>query len=233
MSRIINIAGYKFVHLAQLDTLQTTLDRLTTGLRGTILLSEEGINFMLAGCGTDMQAILDFLAQDPRFHDIDIKRSFSADIPFKRKRIKIKPTIIPLDDARIDPAKQTGEYLSPETLKAWYDSGKEFVILDTRNGFEVDYGTFDNAIDLRIDNFRHFPEFIKQLDPALKDKPVVTFCTGGIRCEKATAHMIEEGYKQVYQLEGGILKYFEQCQGAHYHGDCFVFDEREVVEAPL
>jgi UPF0176 protein len=232
---IVNISGYKFIHLTRLLLLQADLKAVCgrLALKGTILLAEEGINIMLAGTSAAIEDFMAYLQQDTRFNDIQFKKSYSAQIPFGKLKVRIKKEIISIDLPEIDPTKQTATYLSPTEFKQWLDQGKEMVILDTRNRYEVAYGTFEQAIDLNIDTFKQFPEAVKTLADDMKKKPVVTFCTGGIRCEKAGAALLKAGFEQVYQLEGGQLNYFEHCGAAHYQGDCFVFDERVVVNPQL
>jgi len=145
--------------------------------------------------------------------------------------VKVKKEIITMGMSDIKPEDETGTHMSAEDLKAWLDQGKDFTLLDVRNQFEIDYGTFDQAVDLKIKNFRSFPDALDQSSGLEKAKPVVMFCTGGVRCEKASALMLKKGFKEVYQLDGGIIRYFDQYGAAHYRGDCFVFDERETVAA--
>jgi UPF0176 protein len=147
--------------------------------------------------------------------------------------VKIKPEIIPLGISSIDPEAKPAPTISPQRLKAWLDEGRELVLLDTRNDYEVEYGTFEKAVKLDLQHFRNFPDVVRQLPSGFKDKPIVSFCTGGIRCEKAAPYLLEQGYKEVYQLAGGILQYFEECGDAHYKGDCYVFDKRVAVTPQL
>ena len=232
---IVNISGYKFIKLHDLDHLQADLLHVCTKqeLKGTILLAEEGINILLAGVSSDVQAFLQFIRQDERFADIHIKESFSHKQAFQSLTVKIKPEIITFRQAQIKPEQKTVPHISPERFKAWLDAGREVTILDARNHFEVTYGTFENAVDLGIDNFSEFAEKAEQMNPALKDKPLVMFCTGGVRCEKAGPWLMEQGFTEVYQLAGGILHYFEKCGGEHYRGNCFVFDERVALNPHL
>ena len=224
---IKNISVYKFVELADLPRLrQKLLEKgRELGLKGTILLSEEGINYNLAGSTEAIDQWLAFFLADERFADVLVKTSFSETIPFRRFWVKIKKEIITLRQPEAAPSKHPVAYITPEQLKQWYDEGREFTILDTRNDYEVEIGTFDGAVDLNIEQFTDFPDALEQSGLS-KEKPVVTFCTGGVRCEKAGIVMQQQGYDNVYQLQGGILNYFEQFQGAHYQGDCFVFDDR-------
>jgi len=230
-----NIAAYKFVQLTQLPELKQQLLQKCRALaiKGTILLSPEGINLMLSGPDAAIQAIKDHLRTLADFSDLHYKNSFSEEYAFKRLFVKIKPEIITLRDKAVDPLKETGAYLSPVEFKHWLDEKRDITILDTRNDFEIEYGTFENAVNLHLQRFTQFSEALDELDAAAKEKPVVMFCTGGIRCEKASAVMLNQGFKQVYQLEGGILNYFEQCGDSHYKGACFVFDERIALDAKL
>lgn len=232
---IINIAAYKFTALADPADLRiafkTRCDAL--GLKGTILLSPEGINLFLAGEPADIEAFKAFLADDARFQGMVYKESQSAAQPFRYMRVKLKKEIITMGHPEISPATSPAPVMTPEEFKRWLDEGREVVVLDTRNDYEMKVGTFKNAIGLNIQHFRQFPEAARTIDPALRDKPVVSFCTGGIRCEKAAPWLLNLGFKEVYQLEGGILNYFEKVGGAHYTGECFVFDQRGAVDAAL
>ncbi|MBP7567828.1 MAG: sulfurtransferase [Burkholderiaceae bacterium] len=240
MSAILNISAYKFVPLADAaDLRETLLERArAASLKGTILLAEEGINLFLAG---DAQAVRGFVAalrQDARFADLHPKESWSATQPFKRLLVKVKREIIRMNHPAIRPADGRAPAVDAATLARWLDAGcddegRPVVTLDTRNAFEVDHGTFEGAIDWRIGKFSDFPAALAAHRAELEGKTVVSFCTGGIRCEKAAILMHEAGLPHVLQLEGGILKYFELTDGRHFHGDCFVFDEREAVDAAL
>ena len=203
---IINISGYAFTPLNQLDDLKVKLKDFCNelALKGSILLSEEGINVFLAGRA---EAITDFHAALPRFGLplIEFKKSVSKTVPFKKLLVRIKPEIITTRRLDITPQSHPAPHLAPKTLKAWLDEGKEVILLDTRNDYEVHLGKFASAMDCNIKSFHEFPEAIEQLDPKLKKKPIVTYCTGGIRCEKAAPILIEAGFEEVYQLEGGIL----------------------------
>lgn len=233
MTQIVNIAAYKFVTLTkELLDLQKVLKIKgeVCQLKGTILLSCEGINLMLAG---EPEAILGFqqvLENFPKFKNLFYKKSFSSKYPFKKFIVRIKKEIITMRCPDVNPVKETALHISPETLRCWYQENRDMLVLDTRNYFEVAIGTFSNAVDLNLRSFSDFPQAIDKLG-SLKEKTIVTFCTGGIRCEKATAVMLKKGFKNVYQLDGGILNYFDKCGGAFFKGKCFVFDDRVSVEA--
>jgi UPF0176 protein len=236
----VNIAAYKFITFAdtvekrpQFRALCEELD-----LKGTILLSPEGINLFLAGLRESIDRFLAWLRADERFADLEVKESYSDRQPFTKMLVKLKREIITMKHPLIQPENGRAPAVNAKTLKRWLDSGyddtgKPVVMLDTRNAFEVDVGTFDNTIDYRIDKFSEFPDVVAQKKEDLAGKTVVTFCTGGIRCEKAAIHMQNIGIDSVYQLEGGILKYFEEVGGAHYTGDCFVFDYRTALNPEL
>ena len=232
---IKNIAGYRFVDLDDRDALQSSLRSLCVdlGLKGTVLLAPEGINFFLAGRSRSIDVFIDVLEKDERFTDIPLKVSFTDYQPFNRMNVRKKNEIISVGLDHIRPAEMTGEEIEPTDFKAMLDAGKPVHVLDTRNDYELRVGTFENAIDLNIRTFRAFPEAIERLPAAMKDEPVVMFCTGGIRCEKASAIMMEAGFTNVKQLKGGVLGYFESVGGDHWNGDCFVFDQRVAVNPSL
>ncbi|MFN3235211.1 MAG: rhodanese-related sulfurtransferase [Gammaproteobacteria bacterium] len=232
---IINISSYKFIALENVSTLKELLSAMAArhALKGTILLSNEGINVNLAGTRDNIDAFEVEFKKDVRFSDMFFKESPSQETPFQKLLVRIKPEIITMGVPEIDAVSEHGQDLEPEEFKQWMDEGRDIVVLDTRNDYEVEAGTFDSAVDLHIENFRDFPKAIESLDESAKEKPLVMFCTGGVRCEKASLLMEKKGFKHVYQLKGGILNYFEKCGGAHYHGDCFVFDERITVNPKL
>jgi len=236
----IIIAAYKFVSFN--DTVERRADFQAIchdlDLKGTILLTPEGINLFLAGTRNNIDNFLGWLRQDARFADIEVKESLSNEQPFNRMLVKLKKEIITMRLPLIQPELGRAPVVKAADLKRWLDqghddAGKPVVMVDTRNAFEVDVGTFENTIDYRIHKFSEFPEVIARHKPELDGKTVVTFCTGGIRCEKAAIHMQNRGYDSLYQLECGILKYFEEVGGAHYQGDCFVFDHRTALNPEL
>jgi len=240
MNRILNISSYKFVSLDNLPELQESLlsQANAHGLKGTILIAEEGINLFLAGSDEAVREFVAWLRADTRFADLQPKESWSDSQPFRKMLVKIKKEIIRMNHPTIRPHAGRAPAVTAATLNRWLDQGHDdegrpVVTLDTRNAFEVDFGTFKNTIDYRISKFTEFPEAISAHKDELKDKTIVSFCTGGIRCEKAAIYMREIGLEQTYQLEGGILKYFEETDAHHYDGSCFVFDEREALDPSL
>ena len=233
--KIVNIAAYKFVRLEDLEGRRAALRRIVdaTGIRGTILLSPEGVNLFLAGPRTSIDRFLHVLQSDELLADIEVKESLSDYQPFNRMLIKIKSEIIAFGVEGVDPLERTSPKLPATELKRWLDEGRTVHLLDTRNNYEVEIGTFENAIPADVDHFRDFPKAVDRLPESMKDEPIVMFCTGGIRCEKAGPYMEQAGFNKVFQLDGGILKYFEECGGEHYEGDCFVFDQRVAVDPRL
>jgi UPF0176 protein len=236
----VNIAAYKFITFNDTPEKRPEFRALCEelDLKGTILLSPEGINLFLAGLREPIDRFVAWLRSDERFADLQVKESYSDRQPFTRMLVKLKREIITMKNPLIKPEEGRAPAVEPKTLKRWLDqghddAGKPVVMVDTRNAFEVDVGTFDNTVDYRIEKFSEFPEVIAQHKDGLAGKTVVTFCTGGIRCEKAAIHMQNVGFDSVYQLDGGILKYFEEVGGAHYTGDCFVFDYRTALNPKL
>jgi UPF0176 protein len=237
---VLNISSYKFVPIHDTAALREQLLERANALqlKGTILLAEEGINLFLAGPAPDVRAFVAQLQRDPRFADVAPKESWSDHQPFKKMLVKVKGEIIRMNHPTIRPSEGRAPAVPPATVKRWLDqghddAGRPVVTLDTRNDFEVDEGSFTGAIDWRITKFTEFPDALRAHLDELKDKTVVSFCTGGIRCEKAAILMREVGLEHVYQLEGGILKYFEETDGSHYQGSCFVFDERRALGPDL
>ena len=235
MSIVVNIAAYKF---ASLDDLKRRRERLQTlckqwDLKGTILVSYEGINLFVAGGRQEIESLLSELRSWPGLSDLQAKYSETDHQPFRRMLVRLKKEIIAFGVEGINPAQRTSPKLQARELKRWLDEGREVTLLDTRNNYEVKLGTFKNALPIGIDHFREFPQAVSKLPEELKERPIVMFCTGGIRCEKAGPFMERVGFKNVFQLEGGILKYFEECGGAHYDGECFVFDQRTGLDPTL
>jgi UPF0176 protein len=237
---VLNIAAYRFVRLDDTPALRERVlaEAQSHALRGTVLLAEEGINLFLAGTEGGVRAFWRWLTADARFAGMHAKESWSDAVPFQRLKVKLKREIIRMDHPAIRPEAGRAPAVDALTLRRWLDqghddAGRPVVMLDTRNAFEVDHGSFDGAIDWRIHKFTEFPAAVQAHRDELAGKTVVSFCTGGIRCEKAAIYMQEAGIANVLQLEGGILQYFEDAGGAHFHGGCFVFDEREALDAAL
>lgn len=235
MADVTNIAGYRFVELPDRDELMEPFTQLCDELelRGTVLLSPHGINFFLAATQDKIDVYLEFIERDERFRGIALKISYTDYQPFNRMHVKRKKEIISLGLDHIKPLKKTGARVMPKEFKAMLDAGEDVVVLDTRNDYETRVGAFEGAVDLDITNFRNFPGAVGQLPEEMKDKTVVMYCTGGIRCEKASVVLMDAGFKDVRQLEGGILGYFEEVGGEHWNGDCFVFDQRVAVDPDL
>ncbi|WP_254509441.1 sulfurtransferase [Anatilimnocola floriformis] len=235
MSSIVNIAAYKFAPLENLKPLREELLKKCKEwqLKGTILLSTEGINLFCAGPRESIDLLLVELRSIPGLAELPVKFSDSDRQPFTRMLVRIKKEIIAFGVEGIDPARRPSPKLSPRELKEWLDAGRPVTLLDTRNEYEIKLGTFRNAVNIGIDHFRDFPAAVAKLPGEMKQQPIVMFCTGGIRCEKAGPFMEREGFQHIYQLDGGILKYFEDVGGAHYNGECFVFDQRVGLDPSL
>ncbi|MFK7847646.1 MAG: rhodanese-related sulfurtransferase [Rhodothermales bacterium] len=230
------IAFYKFVELPDYEVIRMPMYEACreNDVKGTILLASEGINGMLAGTREGIDAVLAHLHADPRLADLEHKESFSDERPFKRLRVRLKREIITMGDDSIDPRKAVGEYVSANDWNALI-SDPEVLLLDTRNDYEVNLGTFEGALDPSTESFRQFSNYVeKNLDPK-KHKKVALFCTGGIRCEKATSYMLREGFEEVYHLRGGILKYLEEvpAEESMWNGECYVFDDRVSLDHRL
>lgn len=232
---VLNIAGYKFEPLSDIDSLvrefQSVCDDL--GLKGSVYLSPNGINFSLAGSEEAIGQYLLFMEQDKRFLNIPLKKTYSETQPFRRMKVRPKKEIISLGRDDINPRELTGDYVTPKELYTMYENNEDVIVLDTRNEYETRVGLFENAIDLQLDTFRDFPKAIEQLPEEYKQKQIVMYCTGGIRCEKASAVMLKAGFTDVKQLEGGVLDYFKETGGKYWNGDCFVFDERVALDTDL
>jgi len=235
VSAVTNISTYRFAALSGLKDLREDLiaDCKAWGLKGTILLSTEGINLFVAGAAGSIDLLLGKLRAIAGLEGLEPKVSISDSQPFNRMLVRVKKEIISFGMESIRPANYTSPKIAAAELKRWLDEGRPVTLLDTRNDYEVKLGTFKGAIIPNINTFREFPDAVRKLPEALKDQPVVMFCTGGIRCEKAGPFMENEGYRNIYQLDGGILKYFEECGGDHYDGECFVFDQRVGVDPGL
>jgi UPF0176 protein len=237
---IVNISGYQFLDLPDPHALRERLLAAAQAqqLKGTVLLATEGINLFLAGTEAAIDAFLAVVRAQPGLQAFDVKRSRSATQPFGKLLVKVKPEIIRMNHPAIRPQAGRAPAVAARTLLRWLDQGHDdegrpVVTLDTRNAFEVDHGTFEGAIDWRLGKFSDFPAALQAHKSELQGKTVVSFCTGGIRCEKAALYMQEAGLEHVWQLDGGILKYIEDTGGPHYRGTCFVFDEREALDTTL
>lgn len=236
MSQIVVAALYKFVTLPDCEEFAPRLKERcdSLGIKGTLLLAKEGINGTVAGTREGIDGLLSYLRSDARFAEVSHKESIYEEMPFYRMKVKVKPEIVTMGVADIDPLKIVGTYVKPRDWNALI-SDPDVVVVDTRNSYEYDIGTFEGAIDPKTESFREFPAYVAQnLDPA-KHKKVAMFCTGGIRCEKSTAYMKAQGFEEVYHLQGGILQYLEDVPEAEslWRGECFVFDNRVAVNHSL
>ncbi|MFW5440538.1 MAG: rhodanese-related sulfurtransferase [Methylophilaceae bacterium] len=233
--KYLTVALYKFVHLPDYKSLQVPLLEycIKHSIKGTILLAEEGVNGTIAGLSEGIHHVLNYLRTDAlfqdRFSDLVHKESFADKHPFYRMKVKLKKEIVTLGVPGVSPTNKVGAYVKPED---WNDliSDPDVILIDTRNGYEVDIGTFKNATDPKTSTFREFPSYIEKLNPE-KGKKIAMFCTGGIRCEKASSYMLSEGFEEIYHLQGGILKYLETVpeEESLWEGECFVFDQRVAV----
>lgn len=237
---ILNIAAYRFVRIADGEAVAARVRALCGqfGLKGSVLVAPEGINLFLAGEQAGIGAFLEALAEDRRFAALTVKYSESDAVPFRRLRVKNKREIITFRDDSLQPDAGRAPTVEPGVLRDWLrrgqdEDGREIVLLDTRNAQETAHGSFAGALTLPIDKFTDLPEALEAHRDSLQGKTIVSFCTGGIRCEKAALWMQQAGYQNVLQLEGGILGYFEQVGGEGYAGDCFVFDERVALDPQL
>jgi len=230
-----NIAFYKFVPISDPQELCEKISKglKNLGIKGTLLIAPEGINGMLAGTKKSIEGWMQDLKSDSRFSDILVKASYSKKIPFRNLKVKVKEEVLTLGMPEIVPFKENIPYIEPTVLKKALDRGEKLILIDIRNDFEVNFGTFKGAINPRTKSFSEFPEFAKKLDLE-RSARIVTFCTGGIRCEKGAIVLRRAGFENVSQLEGGILGYFSANNGApHFLGKCFVFDERELLDGSL
>lgn len=229
---VLNLAGYKFIDLEDLTSERSSVcaQAKERGLKGTVLLSPEGLNTFFAGPEEAARSFSYWLQQ--RYGQMDFRESWSEVAPFKRMLVRLKKEVITMKWS-IKEAQKEADYVEPEELKAWLDGGDDLVLLDTRKDFEYELGSFENSKKLSMTHFTEFPKLAEELPANWREKKIVTFCTGGVRCEKAAPYLALKGYDQVYQLKGGILGYFEKCGGAHWRGKCFVFDHRVLVESDL
>ena len=236
MTEIVVAALYKFVSLPDFAEKKDPLLAycLAQNIKGTLLLAQEGINGTIAGSRAAVDAVLSFLRTDPRLADLEHKESYTDIPPFDRMKVRLKKEIVPLGVPEVDPNQKVGTYVTPEEWNQLI-SDPEVVLIDTRNDYEVQIGTFQGACNPQTASFREFPDYVRQnLDPQ-KHKKVAMFCTGGIRCEKASSYMLEQGFEEVYHLKGGILKYLEAvpAEESLWSGECFVFDQRVAVRHGL
>jgi UPF0176 protein len=238
--KFLNLCAYRFVALDNLPALRQRLqqDAAEAGVLGTVLLAPEGINLFLAGAADAARGLIAGWRREPAFAGLEARESWSEAMPFRRLRVKIKREIIRMDQPTVRPAQGRAPALDAATLARWLDAGRddagrEIVMLDTRNGFEVDAGRFAGAADWRLARFGDFPAALAARRHELAGKTVVSYCTGGIRCEKAALWMREQGVADVLQLDGGILGYLEAVGPRHFEGSCFVFDERGALDGGL
>jgi UPF0176 protein len=236
MDQFLTAALYKFVSLPDYQTLQKPILDFCVKhhIKGTLLLALEGINGTIAGKSDDIHAVLGYLRQDPRFSDLEHKESYADSHPFYRMKVKLKKEIVTMGVEGVNPNNVVGTYVKPEDWNALI-SDPDVILLDTRNDYETHIGTFKGAIDPKTTTFREFPSFVEQNLDKTKNKKVAMFCTGGIRCEKASSYMKQQGFEEVYHLQGGILKYLETVPEAEslWEGECFVFDQRVGVKHGL
>ncbi len=240
MTSILNISAYRFVALSDTAQWRESIrsQASAAGLKGTVLLADEGINLVIAGTEPGVRAFLGWLTAHAPFAGLPLKESWSDAVPFGKLLVKVKPEIIRMNHPTIRPEAGRAPAVDATTLARWLeagvdDAGREVVTLDTRNAFEVDHGRFKGAHDWRIARFSEFPQALSAHRAELEGKTIVSYCTGGIRCEKAALLMAQVGLSNVLQLEGGILRYFEETGGQHFEGDCFVFDERGTLNDTL
>ena len=236
MAKYLTAAFYKFFDFDDFTEYQPRIleQCITNNVKGTILLASEGINGTVSGTPNDINNVLSFLRTDPRMNNLVHKESVADDPPFYRMKVRLKKEIVTMGQPNVKPTELTGEYVKPENWNALI-SDPDVLVIDTRNEYEVALGTFENSRNPRTTAFRDLPEKLNS-DPELtKDKKIAMFCTGGIRCEKSTAYLRQQGFEQVFHLEGGILKYLETIpeEQSLWHGECFVFDERVSVDHNL
>ena len=232
---IANITGYKFTPIEDTSNLQKDISNCSNKLKlkGTVLISNKGLNFSVAGTRDNVDTFIEFLYSYERFKNIPIKTTYNDYQPFRKMLVRIKKEIISMGVDDIDPFVFTGAKISPLELNEKLNNNEDVVLLDTRNEYEVRLGTFENAIDLNLDSFRDFPNEMEYLKKTLEGKDIVMFCTGGVRCEKASALMLKNGFQNVRQIDGGIINYFKETGGNHWKGDCFVFDDRVALDKDL
>jgi UPF0176 protein len=229
----LNVCGYGFFELKNAEEIRFPLRDFCRelGLKGTVLLADEGVNSYVAGPKEAVEKYQKHVHEVLGWPKFFYKGSWSKEQPYSRMLVKIKKEIVTMGVPGVEPHKFSGPHLKPTELKKWFDEGKDFTVLDTRNDYEIALGKFKGAIDLDVGSFREFAQKAKELPQEMKDKPLLMYCTGGIRCEKASPYFIKNlGFKEVYQIEGGILNYFLECGKEHWEGECFVFDKRVGVD---
>jgi UPF0176 protein len=226
-------AFYHFTELPDYKMMRIPLKEFcdTHQLKGTILLAKEGINSTIAGSREAIDAVLAYLRNDPRLQNLEHKESYCQGIPFQRMKVRLKKEIVTLGVPDIDPRHRVGTYIDPQD---WNEliADPDVIVIDTRNNYEVEFGTFKNAVNPNLETFGEFPDYVQeQLNPE-KHQKIAMFCTGGIRCEKASAYMLSQGFSEVYHLKGGILKYIEEVpkEESIWEGECFVFDDRISID---
>jgi UPF0176 protein len=231
----INISGYCFTPIDDLEQALQHFNNLCAdlALMGSIYIASEGVNMGLSGNILDIQTFRRRLQKHTVFKNIRFHELYSTELPYRKMTIKTKTELVPIEDPAIKVGDYDHQYLAPKELQKWLDEGRDFILLDLRNDFEYQLGTFDTATQLDLRRFRKLQTKNEQIQTLPKDKPIVTFCTGGIRCEKAGPYLEKQGLDNIYQLHGGIIEYLKQSKGAHWHGNCFVFDDRVSINSDL
>jgi len=240
MHSFLTTTFYHFITLNNIKIFKTIIQDYcdNKSLKGTILLAQEGINGTISGKENDILEFHKFIKKDQKFSDVfknlEYKSSWSNENPFYRMKVRLKKEIVALGLPEVSPAIKVGKYVKPEDWNSLIND-PEVILIDTRNNYEVDIGTFNNAINPKTTSFREFPQYVKKNLKSKKNKKIAMFCTGGIRCEKASSYMLENGFKEVYHLQGGILKYLEEVpkEKSLWQGECFVFDQRIAVTNEL
>lgn len=237
VKNIANLAFYRFVQLDEPHALDSEIRSkcLDLDLLGTVLLANEGINGMLAGTPQNCEAFADWMHADERFTDMPFKVSYSDEVPFDKLIVRVKREIVTMSVPDVDTVSHTAPHVPPETLRDWLRSGEDILLVDTRNDYEYALGTFSGAVDPDTGSFGDFPQWVHSHRDELRQRKVVMFCTGGIRCEKATSWMLDQGFDNVWQLEGGVLNYFQHVEDADrdWEGELFVFDARVALDTHL
>ncbi|AFY72330.1 putative sulfurtransferase [Synechococcus sp. PCC 7502] len=232
-TQVVVAAFYHFTPLQDYQHLQVVLSELCDAheLKGTILLAPEGINSTMAGSRSGIDALLNFLRADPRLQTLEHKESYCKEMPFQRLKVRLKTEIVKLGLPEIDPNQSVGTYIDPKDWNALI-SDPSVIVIDTRNNYEIEVGTFNGAINPNLNTFSEFPQYVEQHLNQNPHQKIAMFCTGGIRCEKASAYMLSQGFSEVYHLRGGILKYLEEIEPEQslWQGECFVFDDRRSVD---